>query len=120
LVAVYLLAGFLLGLGLCGWLAVASVRRHGFRHAIRGATRTYLEYLALYWRVPVAAWTFLIALPLIAAWAILKGDWDPVGAIYVALIWLLYLALLRWHRRARRQQARAAQVGRITSRRLGS
>ena len=44
---------------------------------------------------------FLIALPLIAAWATFKGDWDPVGAIFLALLWLLYLGLLRWHRRAK-------------------
>jgi len=45
---------------------------------------TYAEELPLYWRVPVAAWTFVIALPLIAAWAIVNGDWDPVGAIFLA------------------------------------
>jgi hypothetical protein len=44
---------------------------------------------------------FVIALPLIAVWASVKGDWDPVGAFFVGLLWLLYLALLRWHYRAK-------------------
>ena len=96
-VAVYLAIGFLLGLALFGWLAVSAIRRHGVRNAVRGAARTYAEELPLYWRLPVAAWTFEIALPLIAGWAIVNGDWDPVGAIFLALLWLLYFALLRWH-----------------------
>ena len=96
-VAVYLAMGFLLGLGLFGWLAVSAIRRHGVRNPVRGAARTYAEKLPLYWRVPVAAWTFVIALLLIAAWAIVNGDWDPVGAIFLALLWLLYFGLLRWH-----------------------
>ena len=68
-IAVYLTVGFLIG-----WLAVSSVRRHGFRRAVRGAARKYVEELPLYWRVPVAGWMFVIALPLIAVWAIVKGD----------------------------------------------
>jgi hypothetical protein len=55
--AVYLAVGFLIVIGLFGWLAVSS-----------GAT--------------------------------IKGEWDPVGVIFVALLWLLYFALLRWHWRA--------------------
>jgi hypothetical protein len=100
-VAVFLVLGLVVGVSLFGWAAFWSVRRHGFRATIRGAARTYFEELPLYWRAPVVAWTFLIALPLIAAWATFKGDWDPVGAIFLALLWLLYLALLLWHRRAR-------------------
>src|SRR6266516_4289832 len=100
-VAAYLAVGFLIGIGLFGFLMVSSVRRHGFRNAVRSAARTYVEELPLYWRAPVAAWMFVIALPLIAAWAIVKGEWDPVGALFVALLWLLYFALLRWHWRAK-------------------
>jgi hypothetical protein len=47
-------------------------------------------------------------------WAIIDGEWDPVGAVLVALIWLLYLALLRWHYRAKSRAVRddhAAGVG---------
>ena len=55
---------------------------------------------------PWAAWTFLIAAPLIAAWAIIEGQWDPLGAIFLALLWLLYLALLRWHLRFKAHRAR--------------
>jgi hypothetical protein len=61
----------------------------------------------------VAAWTFVIALPLIAAWAIVNGDWDPVGAIFLALLWLLYFGLLRWHWAAKgraRERNRLRQV----------
>ena len=32
-IAVYLTVGFLIGFALFGWLAVSSVRRHGFRKA---------------------------------------------------------------------------------------
>ena len=100
-VAVYLAVGFVISFALYGWIAVSSVRRHGFRNAARGAARTYVEELTTYWRVPVVAWMFVIALPLIAVWASVKGDWDPVGAVFLALLWLLYLALLRWHYRAK-------------------
>jgi hypothetical protein len=48
----------------------------------------------------------VIALPLIATWATLKGDFDSVGAIFVFLLWMLYLGLLRWHYGAK-SQARA-------------
>jgi hypothetical protein len=113
-VAVYLAIGFLLGLAPFGWLSVSAIRRHGVRNAVRGAAaHTYAEELPLYWRVPVAAWTFVIALPLIAAWAIVSGDWDPVGAIFLALLWLLYLGVLRWHwaaKRTRRERNRLRQV----------
>jgi hypothetical protein len=100
-VAIFLAFGFVLGLGLYGWIAVSSVRRHGFRKATRGATRAYLEELPLYWSVPWAAWTFLVALPIIAIWEIVDGDWDPVGAVSLALLWLGWFAMLRWHRRAK-------------------
>jgi MFS family permease len=100
-IAVFLAVGLLIGFALFGWIAVSSVRRHGFRKAVRGAARTYVDELPLYWRVPVAGWMFVIALPLIAVWNVIKGDWDPVGAIFVAFLWLLYLALLRWHYRAK-------------------
>jgi hypothetical protein len=94
-VAVYLMIGFLIGFGLLGWLAVSTVRREGFRRAIGSGARTYLEYFPRYWRVPVVAWTFVIALPLMATWATLKGDFDAVGAIFVFLLWMLCLGLLR-------------------------
>ena len=107
-VAVWLVVGSLIGLALFGWIAASSVRRHGFRRAVRWAGRTYVEEIPTYWRVPVVGWLFVIALPLIAVWASVKGDWDPVGAVFVGLLWLLYLALLRWHYRvkARRRGTR--------------
>lgn len=55
----------------------------------------------MYWRVPVVGWVFVIALPLIAVWASVRGEWDPLGAVSVGLLWLLYLCLLRWHYRAK-------------------
>jgi hypothetical protein len=113
-IGVYLGIGFLVFFGLVGWVTVSSVRRHGFRSTARGAARAYLEELPLNWRVPVAAWMFLIALPLIAAWSILTGEFDAVGALFLALIWLLYFALLRWHRRAK---ARTGSVPRPPRRR---
>jgi hypothetical protein len=101
LIGVYLSLGFLIGFGLVVWLLVSSARRHGLRSTVRHATRTYIEELSLHWRVPWAAWTFLIAAPLIAAWAILSGDWDPLGAASLVLLCLFYVALLRLHRRAK-------------------
>jgi hypothetical protein len=74
-VGIYLVIGFLLALGVYGWAMVWSIRRHGFRDTVRGAVKTYIHELPLYWRVPWAAWTVLIAAPLIAAWAIVTGDW---------------------------------------------
>ena len=100
-VVVYLLVGFAICLGLAGWVLVTSVRRHGLRRAIRGGARAYFDYLPLHPRTAISAWTFVVALPLIAVWAIAKGDWDPVGAVFVALLWLAYFALLRWHQRAK-------------------
>lgn len=91
---------------LYGWIAYSAVRRHGFRNAARGAAQTYIEELPLYWRVPVAGWMFVIALPVIAVWATVKGNWDPVGAVAVGVLWMLYLALLRWHYRAKARDRR--------------
>jgi len=65
--------------------------------------------LPLYWRVPIAAWLFLVGLPLLAVWEIVRGDWDLVGAVFLALLWIGYLALLRWHFRAK---ARAREASR--------
>jgi len=101
-VAIYLAVGFLAGFGLFGWLAVSSVRRHGFRNAVRSAARTYVEELPLSWRVPVAAWMYLIALPLIAARTVVKGELGAVGAIFIVMLWLGWFALLRWHWRKAR------------------
>ena len=100
-VVVYLAVGLAVSLALYGWLAVRAIRRHGLRVAARHAARDYVETLPLYWRVPWVAWTGAIGLPLAAAWALVAGDWDPVGAAFIALLWLLYLALLLWHLRAR-------------------
>jgi hypothetical protein len=105
-VAVYLAIGFLIAFGLFGWEVVSTVRREGFGGAVGNALRTNIEELPLYWRVPVVAWTFVIALPLIATWATLRGEFDAVGAVFVFLLWMLYLGLLRWHYRAK-AQARA-------------
>jgi hypothetical protein len=55
--------------------------------------------------VPWAAWTVLIAAPLIAGWALITGEWDWVGAIFLALLWLLYFGLLRWHLRSKAYHA---------------
>ena len=104
-IGTYLIIGFLLALGLYGWAMVSSIRSHGFRKTVRGAVKTYVHELPLYWRVPWAAWTFLIAAPLIAAWAIIDGEWDPLGAIFLALLWLLYFTLLRWHLRSKAHDA---------------
>jgi hypothetical protein len=110
--------GFLIGLGLYGWAAVSTVRREGFRVAVRSGARTYIEELPLYWRVPVVAWMFVIALPLIAGWATLNGDFDPVGATFVFVLWLFYLALLRWHYQAK-ARAQATSGRPRSGRRIG-
>ena len=98
---IFLGIGFIIGITLFGWAAVSSVRRHGFREAVRRAAAGYVDELPLYWRVPVVAWLFVIALPLIAVEAIINGEWETGGAISVAIMWLLYVALLRWHYRAK-------------------
>jgi hypothetical protein len=100
-VAVYLAVGVLVAGALYGWAALDSVRRHGFRNATRRAVRAYLDELPLNWRVPIAGWMFAIAAPVIAVWASVNGDWDPAGAVLLLLLWLLYLAQLRWHYRAK-------------------
>jgi hypothetical protein len=110
-IGVYVAVGFLVGFGLFGWLGISSVQRRGLRATVRGAARTLAEELPLYWRVAVAAWMFVIALPLIAAWAVLEGEVDAAGVISVTLAWLLGLALLRWHLRAK---ARARETPRRT------
>jgi hypothetical protein len=106
---VFLAVGFVLGFGLFAWAALASIRRHGFRNAVRDATRAYVAELPLYWRVPIAAWLFVVALPLLAVWGIVEGEWDPVAAAFLAVLWLAYLVLLRWHFRAK-ARARAASL----------
>jgi len=105
-VIVFLCVGFLVGVGLYAWAAVSSVRRHGPWAAVRSAARTYVEELSHYWRVPVVAWTFVLAAPAIAGWAALSGEFDLIGAIFVFVLWLLYLGLLTWHYRARGRRSR--------------
>jgi hypothetical protein len=117
-IIVYLAVGFLIGLGFYGWAAVWTVRRRGFWVGVRNGARIYIEEFPLYWRVPVVAWMFVIALPLIAAWATLNGDFDPVGAVFVFLLWLLYLGLLRWHYRAK-ARTRVTSSRRRSRRRIG-
>jgi hypothetical protein len=51
---------FVIAFALFGWVAVASVRRHGLSGAVRGPARTYVRELPLNWRVPVAGWLFVI------------------------------------------------------------
>jgi hypothetical protein len=108
-VAAYLAIGFVIGFALFGWAAMSAIRRHGLRGALRSGRRTYIQELPLYWRVPVASWMFVITLPLIAGWVTLNGDFDAVGAISVFLLWMLYLALLRWHYKAK-ARARALRA----------
>jgi hypothetical protein len=105
-VTVYLALGILIGAVLYGRIAIASVRRVGTRGAARSALETLHEELPLYWRIPVASWTFVIGVPLIAVWATLTGDFDVFGALALAAIWLFYLWLLRWHYRAKARLAR--------------
>jgi hypothetical protein len=103
---VYLVLGFAVGLALYSWIFVSSVRRHGFRATIGGATRVFVRDLPLNWRVPWAAWTFVIGIPVVAAWATITGRFDLSGAVALAIVWLLYVALLRWHLRARKRTER--------------
>lgn len=100
-VVVYLVVGFAIAIALLSWAFVASARRHGFRNTIRHSVRGYVEYLPLHPRTRISAWMFVIALPVIAAWEIVDGEWDPIGAVFVAVLWLAYFALLRWCSRAR-------------------
>jgi membrane protein implicated in regulation of membrane protease activity len=78
---------------------------------MRRSARAYLEELPLNWRVPPAGWTFVVAAPAIAVWASANGAWDSGGAALLALLWLLYLALLRWHYRAKGRDRRRTREG---------
>jgi hypothetical protein len=98
-IEIYLVVGFLLGISLLGWALVSSTRRYGFRDMARRAARGYVHGLHVSRRLRWTAWTFLVTTPLIAAWAILHGNWDPLSAIFLALLWLIYFALLRWQLR---------------------
>jgi len=108
-VAVYLAVGFLTGLALYAWASVSSVRRHGFRKAARLAGRGYLEELPLNPRTRTASWLLVIALPVIAIWASVSGEWDPGAAVLAGLLWLFYLAMLRWHYRAKARVRRRTE-----------
>jgi hypothetical protein len=66
---VYLAAGFAIGIGLFGWAAVSSVRRHGFRRTLSGTRKFFREELPLYPKVPIAAWLGIIAFPALTIWA---------------------------------------------------
>jgi len=52
-------------------------------------------------RAWVASWTFMVAAPLIAAWATMAGEFDAAGAITLGVLWLAYVWFLRWLYRAR-------------------
>jgi hypothetical protein len=97
----YLAAGFAIGIGLFGWAAVSSVRRHGFRRAVSGTRKFFREDLPLYPKVPLAAWLGIVAFPVLAIWATVVDGFDAAGAVALFLLWLGSLALLRWHLKAR-------------------
>ena len=101
---VYLILGLGLVSGLYGWVLVSSIRRHGTRATMHGAARTFLRDLPLNWRVPWAAGTFLVGIPIVIAWTTLSNGFEPSGAVALAVVWLLDLALLRRHIRAKRQR----------------
>jgi hypothetical protein len=103
---VVLAVGLLAAVALLGWAAAHEVRRHGFRRAARAAVRGYVSELPLYWRSPIVAWMLLVALPVIGIWATATEGFDAAGAVVLAVLWLLALALLRWHLRARRRARR--------------
>ena len=105
-ILVYLAVGLLVAVVLFGWAAAHAIRRHGLRRASRGAARSFVTELPLYWRVPVVAWMLLIALPAVGVWATASEGFDAAGALMLAVLWLLALALLRWHLRARRRARR--------------
>jgi len=102
-IGVYLILGLAVGVGLYGWVLISSIRRHGVRATTGGAIRMFVRDLPLSWRVPWAAWTFVIGIPIVMAWTTLGGGFDPFAAIALAIVWLLYVALLRWHLRAKRR-----------------
>lgn len=102
-IGVYLILGIAIGVGLYGWVLVSSIRRYGYRATIGGAIRTFGQELPINWRVPWAAWTFAVGIPLVMVWTTLTSGFEPAGAVGLAIVWLLYLALLRWHLRAKRR-----------------
>jgi hypothetical protein len=100
LVSLFVVTGFVLGACLWVWLGVSAVRRRGFAGAMRAAKRQIAYELPRNLLVVAAAWTFVVAAPVIAAWTIVTGDFDLVGFLLVAALWLMYLGLLRWRRRS--------------------
>jgi hypothetical protein len=91
-----------------GWVVIAEIRRNGLGNTLRAGSREFVQDLPLYWRVPIVGWLFAIGIPLVVLWTLLQGKWDTVGAVFVGLVWLLFVALLRRHYRtkARREASR--------------
>jgi len=104
-IGVYLILALAVGLGLYGWILISSIRRHGIRATIGGAIRTFVHELPVNWRVRWAAWAFVIGIPVVVAWTTLAGGFEPAGTAALAIVWLLYVALLRWHLRAKRRRS---------------
>lgn len=104
-IAIYLLLGFAIFAALVVWIVVDSVRTMGVRQAVRAAGRELAHDLSLSWRLPWAAGTFLVGIPFLGAWCALNGSLDAAQAVGLAIVWLLWLAVLRWHLRARKRQA---------------
>jgi hypothetical protein len=102
-IVLYFAVGVAIGAGLLGWVAVSSIRRHGFRDAVRAATRESLADPPL---VGTFARLCVIAYPVLFVWAVVTDGMDVVAAAVFVLLWLGGLALLRWHlkTKARRQQ----------------
>jgi hypothetical protein len=108
-VLAYLAAGIAAGAAVIGWAAVTSVRRHGFRSAVRGAARASTDDPPL---VGAFAWLCVLAYPVLFVIAVATDGFDAVGAAAVFVLWLGAIGLLRWHLRARsRRRAREPEAG---------
>jgi hypothetical protein len=56
-----------------------------------------LDDIAVYWRVPWAAGTFVVGIPILIAWHAWEGVLSPSDLTLLPAIWLAWAALLRWH-----------------------
>lgn len=101
LIVVFLVVGGVVATALFGLVAVTSVRRNGFRRSASGAARAYLEEQPLYWSTPVVAWLGVLGVPVVAFWTTLSNGLLLADLVALAILWLLFIALLRWHFRAK-------------------
>ena len=113
-VVIYLAVGFAVAGLLAVWAAGTAVRRDGLPGATASFWRELRDFAPQFPGLAAWLWLGVLGIPLIALWTAFDG-FVVTDLVVLALLWVPFVALLRWHRGARRRD-REASRGRFAGR----